>query len=273
MWRQLRQGLENFRLGNPYQHAGFHISHFTIANLYQPEEQLQALLKISATDLQTFVDSVFKRAHVEGLVHGNVRKEQAIELLSAVEASLKSPGDLNADERLGSRCLLPPLGSFCYQTEVQDPEQLNSSTSILYYFGDDCDQAIRTRASLLAQLAQEQCFDQLRTKEQLGYIVQSGGRNSVRFAGFNVIVQSEKDAEYIDERVEAWLTTFGTWLADMAHDEFAKQRQSLVNRKREDFKNFSQECVSSFPCTWSNRMQNKLVLGTYSKRLSGLCKK
>jgi insulysin len=243
---QLRQGLENFRLGQPAQHANFHVSHFTIAGIYEPEEQLQALLNVSADDLQAFIKDLFSRSHVEGLVHGNVRQKDAQELVGLLESTLGIRDPLPKEERLSSRCLLPPQGSFCYRAPVQDPDQLNSAIDSLYYIGDESNPAIRIRASLLAQLAQEPCFDQLRTKEQLGYVVQSGSRNSVRFVGFHIIIQSERDAEYLDDRIEAFLVDFRKLLQDMPQAEYVQQRQSLINRKMEDQKNMGQECVPRF---------------------------
>lgn len=141
----------------------------------------------------------------------------------------------------GSQALTPPAGNYRYQAQIANPDQLNSAVNILYHVGSDADQDTRVKLSLLAQLAKENCFDQLRTKEQLGYIAQSGRRQSINFAAFAVIVQSERDANYVDERVEHWLTTFREFVQDMSEDDFAQHRQSLVNSKKEDFKNMSEE--------------------------------
>lgn len=58
---------------------------------------------------------------------------------------------------------------------------------------------------LFCQLVDEPCFDQLRTKEQLGYIVSSGTRRSRGVQGFRVIVQSTRDLEYVNQRIELFL--------------------------------------------------------------------
>ena len=87
---------------------------------------------------------------------------------------------------------------------------------------------------LFVQIITEPCFNILRTKviilllradyyfsfccyfkcfylsqEQLGYIVFSGLRRSNGAQGFRVIVQSDRHPKYIDERVEAFLTSMG----------------------------------------------------------------
>ena len=163
-------------------------------------------------------------------------------LAQSAEAELKSD-PLRDTELESTRCLLPPVGTHVYSAPVLDPAQLNSAVDLLLYVGSDADVYVRNRVALFAQLASEPCFDTLRTKEQLGYIVQSVARNSIGFVGFSVIVQSEKDASYIDDRIENWLVAFRKHLEELSDAEFLKQRQSLINRKREDHKNMSQEYV------------------------------
>lgn len=66
-------------------------------------------------------------------------------------------------------------------------------------------------------------------------------------AGFRVMVQSEKVAGYLEERVEALWGGFGKHLESLGEVEFGKQRESLVAKKRETIKNLGQEYVFRFP--------------------------
>ena len=61
--------------------------------------------------------------------------------------------------------------------------------------------------------------------------VSSGARKSISFMGLRVIVQSERDAPYVESRVNAFWDEFRTKLA-------------VVSRKLEEHKNMWQECVS-----------------------------
>ena len=106
---QLQRGLENFKLGNPYQHASYHLSHLTVKDMYTPEEQLSALPNITAESLRAWVPKVFARSHVEGLVYGNIVKNDAVKLLKDTEGMLNAK-PLTMEERLSARCLVPPTG-------------------------------------------------------------------------------------------------------------------------------------------------------------------
>jgi insulysin len=82
---------------------------------------------------------------------------------------------------------------------------------------------------------------QLRTKEQLGYIVSSAVWSVNGMAGFRVMVQSEKTGEYLEERIESLWSGFGEYLEAMSVENFGKQRESLVSKKLEKAKNLGQE--------------------------------
>ena len=60
---------------------------------------------------------------------------------------------------------------------------------------------------LFSHLVDEPCFDQLRTKEQLGYVVISGARRSRGVQGFRVIVQSSHDLNHVNQRIELFINS------------------------------------------------------------------
>ena len=184
---------------------------------------------------------LLSRLSVECLVHGNVVKDDALAWSRMVEETLRSD-PVPAAELPPPRCLLPARGSNdVLRVDVPDPDNLNSAVEFLVYVGDDAYQQLRVRLQLYAQMAQENCFDTLRTKEQLGYLCQSSIRGSVGFQGFRVAVQSERDAGYVESRIEAWLASFREHVANLPDAEFESHRTSLINRKLEDVKNLSGE--------------------------------
>ena len=56
---------------------------------------------------------------------------------------------------------------------------------------------------LTHQIIKEACFDQLRTKEQLGYVVSCYVRRFWSGQGLAITVQSEKSPDHLDRRVES----------------------------------------------------------------------
>jgi insulysin len=124
---------------------------------------------------------------------------------------------------------------------VPDPDNVNSAMEYFCFAGDESDEAVRNRVQLFHQLIRERTFDTLRTKEQLGYVTQSIIRSSIGMTGVSFLIQSERDTTYLEERVNTYIASTKDWLAQMSQEEFEGQKQSLINKKLEDFKNMSEE--------------------------------
>ena len=99
----------------------------------------------------------------------------------------------------------------------------------------------RAKVQILAQITDEPSFDQLRTKEQLGYVVWSGARPSATTTGYRVLIQSERTPQYLESRIDAFLAKFKKDLAAMSPEDFEKHKKSLIARKLEKMKNLTSE--------------------------------
>jgi len=92
---------------------------------------------------------------------------------------------------------------------------------------------------LFSQIINESCYNQLRTKEQLGYIVFSGVRRSNGAQGLRIIVQSDRHPEYLDTRIELFIHTLGETLAAMDDTEFNQHVEALATKRLEKPKKLS----------------------------------
>lgn len=63
--------------------------------------------------------------------------------------------------------------------------------------------------NLFNHLANEPCFDQLRTKEQLGYAVFSHVCRDFGVQGLQIIVQSTHKLDHVNRRIERFLDSVG----------------------------------------------------------------
>lgn len=118
---------------------------------------------------------------------------------------------------------------------------LNSSITYYVEVGDSTDPQLRATLSLFGHMVSEPAFNQLRTKEQLGYVVSSGVWLSAGSAGWRVVVQSERKPRYLEPRVESFLDLFRETLANMPESEFERQRDSYANKRLERLKNLGEE--------------------------------
>ncbi len=102
----------------------------------------------------------------------------------------------------------------------------------------------------------EPAFDQLRTKEQLGYIVFTGiKRLSQQYLALHLIVQSShRDADYLDGRVESFLVQYRDHLKGISAEDFQANVAAVIEKLLEKPKNIDQvrflPSIFSFLCFW-----------------------
>lgn len=94
-----------------------------------------------------------------------------------------------------------------YLFEKENEYHKSSCTQLYMQCGAQTDHS-NIMVNLVSQVLSEPCYDCLRTKEQLGYIVFSGVRKVNGANGIRIIVQSAKHPSYVEDRIENFLQTY-----------------------------------------------------------------
>lgn len=244
---QVRRGYQNFDQEAPYEHAIYYSSLLLTERAWTQHEKLAVLDSISPTDVLEFAKALLARMHLEMLVHGNMDSSLAIKLANDVEKQLAFL-PLPHAERFPPRSLILPTGcDYSWAHTVTNPSDVNSSLEYFLQICDPTDVRARSTLALLSQIAKEPCFDQLRTKEQLGYLVFSGLRKAVGLMGFRVIVQSERDARYLESRIDSFFDNLVGIVERMDANEFEAQRASLIHKLLESDKSLTEETSRYWP--------------------------
>ncbi|WFD42936.1 insulysin [Malassezia psittaci] len=238
---QVRRNYANFDMEEPYQHAVYYSQYLITETIWTQKEKLGVMQAIQSEDVQEYCRWVYEQLHIEMLVHGNMTRSQTQSLVDQVEQYFQVSALPEQDRSPPSSLLLPTGSDSAWKLPVANPGNLNSSLEYYLQVGDPTDVKLRATLSLFAQIANEPCFDQLRTKEQLGYLVFSGVRRNVGAMGFRVIVQSERDSDYLASRIDAFLVQLKGLLTGMNAEEFSAHQRSLINKKRETMKNLGEE--------------------------------
>lgn len=238
---RLLRGLKNWDFQQPYNQVGDYTRWLNSEKGYINEQVLAELPHLTAADIQQFYPHLLQQMHIETFVHGNLYKEDALKLSNLIESTLK-PRILPQTQWPVSRALIfPPGGNFVHHKTLKDPANVNHCIEYLLFVGDKSVRPLRAKTLLLDQITHEPAFDQLRTKEQLGYVVFSGARTSSTTIGYRFIIQSEKTAEYLESRIDSFLTGFKDTLDKMTESEFEGHKRSLTTKRLEKLKNLDQE--------------------------------
>ncbi|KAH8805629.1 Metalloenzyme, LuxS/M16 peptidase-like protein [Xylogone sp. PMI_703] len=238
---RLHRGLKNWEYQQPYNQVEDYVRWLNVDRGYINEQILAELPHITAADIREFYPHLLRQMHIETFIHGNLYKEDALKITDLIENTLK-PRPLPPTQWPIARCLIyPPGGNFIYHRTLKDPANVNHCIEYLLSIGDKADRALRAKVLLIDQMTHEPAFDQLRTKEQLGYVVFSGMRTTATTLGFRFIIQSERTPQYLESRIDSFLTGYAKTLADMTEADFEEHKRSLITKRLEKLKNLDQE--------------------------------
>ncbi|KAH7024472.1 peptidase M16 inactive domain-containing protein [Microdochium trichocladiopsis] len=210
------------------------------------------------------------------------------------EVSKDSNSALRQLEVLIPRALVIPRGvNFRYAETIRDPGDVNNCISYHIQLGPPSPNSLlpnntvyaspspgegerpettalrglRARLQLICHILRPRVFHQLRTTEQLGYVVRtrmsaSPGARGSRVSAFAIEVQTEKTPEYLEARIDAFLQTVAgpavvstpssspseqardgqeTVLGKMTDSEFEAEKKGVVDKMLEKPKNMTQE--------------------------------
>ncbi|PHH58811.1 hypothetical protein CDD81_4365 [Ophiocordyceps australis] len=238
---RLSRGYDNWQFQSPYQQVGDYMAWLNGERTHVVEELAAELKEISVDAVRLFHTQMLGQLYVEVLAHGNLYRAEALNVTDTIVSALK-PRVLPPSQWPITRSLiLPPGSNYVFKKTLKDPDAVNNCVEMWLYIGDRSDCVLRAKTLLVDQVMHEPAFDQLRTKEQLGYIVFSSIRAFATTCGIRILVQSEKTPEYVDKRIEAFLAHFGHKLAKMSQDEFEGHKRSLIVKRLEKLRNLNQE--------------------------------
>jgi insulysin len=232
---------KNWNFQQPYYQVGDFNRWLLSARAWMNHQYAAELPHIELDEVQAFISQLLQQTHIEILAHGNFYKEDALKVADLAESVLKPRPLPHSLWNLRRNLILPPGSNYIFQHTLADPANVNHAIEYYLQVGSGTDRKLRAMVGLFSQMTSEPAFDQLRTKEQLGYIVFSGSRTSSTMIGYMVLVQSERTPDYLESRVNAFLLKFGKDLEKMTTEEFESHKRSLINKRLEKLKNLESE--------------------------------
>ncbi|XP_053683115.1 insulin-degrading enzyme [Sabethes cyaneus] len=238
---QYVRNLKNYNAEQPYHHAVYYLALLLSEQAWSKQELIDASELITVERLRSFIDELLSRMHVECFIHGNINKEQAMEISRKVEDRLKntdaSVAPLLARQLMLKREYKLNTGENCL-FETNNEYHKSSCAELYVQCGMQNDQS-NVYIDLVSQIISEPCYNQLRTQEQLGYIVFCGSRKSNGVQGIRIIVQSTKHPAYVEDRIESFLNGISNYLETMTDEEFDRHKEALAAQKLEKPKRLS----------------------------------
>ena len=210
-------------------------------------------------------ESLTSRLKAEAMCIGNIDEKGTSEVIDVINKvfidksrplnfaespkfkSVKLPTVAEAVNIFGSE-ITKELIPVKYQELAQSPSEENNAVEMTFQFGSDFDLGYEGIGilDLIGHLAYSSAYNQLRTKEQLGYIVSVYTRKTAGGTwGLTVVVQSSSHPpKYLEGRIEAWIKSFREELDEKAPEDFAIEARGVVVQLLEEDTKLSSEVGS-----------------------------
>ncbi|KAF3454806.1 hypothetical protein FNV43_RR05254 [Rhamnella rubrinervis] len=258
----MKRTLKNTNM-KPLSHSSYLRLQVLCQSFYDVEDKMQVLNDVSVTDLKAFIPELRSQLYVEGLCHGNLLEEEAISISNIFKINFPVqplPYQIRHAEHV---ICLTPGANIVRDVNVKNKMEKNSVVELYFQIEQDLGlESIKLKAliDLFDEIVEEPLFNQLRTKEQLGYVVECSPRVTYRVFGFCFCVQSsEYSPIYLQERIDNFINDLGELLEALDHKSFENYRGGLMAKLLEKDPTMTYE---------TNRFWNQIIDKRYVFDLS-----
>ena len=235
---------------------------------FRPDDQLAAAQHVTLASVRAFAHQLYRKGKLEALVHGNVTADDAITATRRLSQAFGTQPVADAD-LLRRRLLVQAAGE-----PVRSSEKLavnNSAFRQDYVLGNDSPE-MRAATLVLGNFIAEPFYGELRTHQQLGYIVSASAAQDEHTSLAYFIVQSgEHPADEVEGRAEAFIAQLPDLLGKLSDAEWQTLVGAASDKLKEKDKTIAERAGRLFvlaydrSADWSENEATLAALGRLTK--------
>jgi secreted Zn-dependent insulinase-like peptidase len=196
----------------------------------QPSDLATALKNTSFQQFNEFRHAFFKAIHIESFLHGNWQEADAIAFQKQIAKYLNQSTTIENLNR--------PLFEIKNITRYEHPMAKNDHALVIYYQAKTSLVSEKIKMMALNHLIHQDYFNELRTTQQLGYLVGAGYAPFNARAGIAFYIQSPTfDAQTLLQRHNQFIDNYMDVLAQLSEDKWEQQKRGLRTHIAEKDKN------------------------------------
>ena len=166
----LEQKYHNFYLKDPHEQADSYIDFLLKEHSTTPDEKLNLLEELDESNslLDKYISNYMQKTRFEWVIQGNLTKEHVIEMVKSCHDVMQKEVLAETEIHKVRMVDIPIKKNYLFILPSRDPENLNSAIISYYQFGH-LNLADRLKVKIISAIFSELFFDELRTKQALGY--------------------------------------------------------------------------------------------------------
>ncbi|WP_087020356.1 insulinase family protein [Thaumasiovibrio subtropicus] len=201
----------------------------TLSGLLQPNnppyaELLRELETITLEELPSFVESILSELHIDAFIYGDWLKSDALKIAETLKDTFRV-----IDQKYGEveRPLhrLEGLGTGLHELKIDHDD----SAILVYYQSPNKSPKAVATYTLANHLMSATFFHQLRTKQQLGYMVGTANMPLNRYPGIIFYIQSPlKGTEDLHYAIDEFINAFALELLELSDEQWESSKAGLI---------------------------------------------
>jgi len=232
-----KQGLDNANKDQVFRQMQGQLARLTHKVQWKNEELLAAANKVTLKDVVAYHKAVLSNPLLRVLAVGNYSESDVKTM--ALAANKIIPGKRLPEARTLTHFITPKKGQ---KVDYKESLNLADSAVLQAWFRDSISDDEQASLAVLNALFGNAFFMQLRTNEQLGYVVTSGPYPVDDVPGFVMLVQSSNaDVQKIKARMDKFRTEYLATLWSTNPADIERVKQSILANVTQKPTNFYQE--------------------------------
>ncbi|NRQ01014.1 insulinase family protein [Marinobacterium sp. xm-d-530] len=221
--QSLKEDLANSLKEKPYNRT-FALLYQELLNSWSSEEKLAVIDSMTLADLSKQRESLLAEGQLKLFIHGNISREQAKLISSTVHSALSEMKSVKVSPIKAK--------SLAEGETTKSISVAHTDSALLLYLQADSDTAqARVETALINELLSTPFYTQLRTEQQLGYVVFSNLLPIGETPGVGLTVQSPTaDSQALKQAYSDFLSGWRAGLAAELEQNIEQYRASLRSR-------------------------------------------
>ena len=220
---RLIRALNNAKFGTPYSQAMSHLVDYLLIPQWSNQAHLDAVETVSLMDVQNFSQQLVTGFDIAVLAHGNINQDAARRMAADVRGRFAQPA-ANALVKRAQVLRLERGESLLSRLHVDHADK----ALVVYMQGRGRSLDERAGIALLTRILSSPFYTELRTNQQLGYVVFASAMPLVEVPAVSLVIQSPThDPATLATRAQMFLSDFAITLQAMPAASFEEYKRSL----------------------------------------------
>ena len=215
----LKEDLKNYSNLNPWEYSAYYFNTISRSNDYLEDKLLKVLDEITIKDINKYSKDLISNSSITSFFYGNFIKDNL-------------PNVLDLNKYYFNPIVNLPQQKFVKEINIKHPNKNEKSNCVSYYFFIGPFVPLNwLHAFIINLILERQFYNELRTKKQLGYLVNLSLSNQADNYYFIQKIQSDKSCENIMKEIDIFNLTILNIIKKCNLDEYKKSAENYLNEQ------------------------------------------